>query len=131
MRKQTMWFLNRSDTNRTVQPKKMARSLKKLFSEFMILSRGTRKPTFCNCENKSADRLRSNRKVDQRLCFCYTDSTIPLLKSQISCFCDCTGWFASVLLVGFLMPQLISSLPVTFSQREAIQLPTFAIYNHW
>ena len=98
MRKPTMWFLNRSDTNRTLQPKKMARSLKKLFSEFMILGRGTRKPTFCNCENKSADQLRSNRKVDQRLCFCYTDSTIPLLKSQISCFCDCTGWFASVLL---------------------------------
>ena len=37
------------------------------------------------CENKDADQLRSNREADQRLCFCYTDSTIPLLpKSEIS-----------------------------------------------
>ena len=38
-----------------------------------------RKPTFCICENKD------NREVGQRLCFRYTDSTIPLLsKSKIS-----------------------------------------------
>ena len=36
-------------------------------------------------ENKGADQLRSNCESDQRLCFCYTDSTIPLLsKSKIS-----------------------------------------------
>ena len=28
---------------------------------------------------KDADQLRGNREVDQRLCFRYTDSTIPLL----------------------------------------------------
>ena len=44
-----------------------------------------RKPGFCICENKDADQLRGNREADQRLCFRYTDSTIPLLpKSEIS-----------------------------------------------
>ena len=38
-----------------------------------------RKPAFCICENKDADQLRGNREADQRLCFGYTDSTIPLL----------------------------------------------------
>ena len=49
------------------------------------LSLVMRKPAFCNCENKDADQLRGNREADQRLCFRYTDSTIPLLpKSEIS-----------------------------------------------
>ena len=44
-----------------------------------------RKPEFCKCENKDADQLRGNPEADQRLCFCYTDSTVPLLpKSEIS-----------------------------------------------
>ena len=44
-----------------------------------------RKPAFCRCENKDADQLRGNREADQRLCFRYLDSTIPLLsKSEIS-----------------------------------------------
>ena len=44
-----------------------------------------RKPDFCICENKDADQLCGNREADQRLCFSYTDSTIPLLpKSEIS-----------------------------------------------
>ena len=51
-----------------------------------------RKPTICICENKDADQLRGNREADQRLCFRYTDSTLPLLlKSEISSF-----WPASV-----------------------------------
>ena len=51
------------------------------------LSRDVRKPDFCICENKDADQLRGNREADQRLCFRYTDSTIPLLsKSEISSF---------------------------------------------
>ena len=49
------------------------------------MSRVMRKPTFCICENKDADQLRGNREADQRLCFRYIDSTIPLLsKSEIS-----------------------------------------------
>ena len=44
-----------------------------------------RKTAFCICENKDADQLCGNRKADQRLCFRYMDSTIPLLpKSKIS-----------------------------------------------
>ena len=48
------------------------------------MSRLMRKPTICIGENKDADQLRGNREADQRLCFRYTDSTIPLLfKSKI------------------------------------------------
>ena len=51
------------------------------------LSRVVRKPAFCICENKGADQLRSNGAdqlrsncaADQRLCFRYTDSRLPLL----------------------------------------------------
>ena len=50
-------------------------------------SRDARKPEFCLCENKGADQLRSNCEADQRLCFRYSDSTIPLLLiAQISSF---------------------------------------------
>ena len=49
------------------------------------MSRFIRKPAFCICENKGADQLRGNREADQRLCFGFIDSTIPLLhKSEIS-----------------------------------------------
>ena len=44
-----------------------------------------RKPAVCICENKDADQLRGNHEADQRLCFHYIDSTIPLLpKYEIS-----------------------------------------------
>ena len=49
------------------------------------MSRVVRKKAFCICENKDADQLRGNREADQRLCFRYSDSTIPLLPaSEIS-----------------------------------------------
>ena len=42
------------------------------------------KPTMCICENKDADQLCG---ADQRLCFRYTDSTLPHLpNSEISSF---------------------------------------------
>ena len=52
---------------------------------------------------KNADQLRGNRKADQRLCFHYIDSTIPLIsKSEISSLV-CVGpgrkperWFSHV-----------------------------------
>ena len=51
------------------------------------LSHPMGKPTICICENKDADQLRVNREADQRHCFRYSDSTIPLLlKSEISSF---------------------------------------------
>ena len=57
-----------------------------LFVSF-YMSRIVRKPDFCLGENKGADQLRGNREADQRLCFRYSDSTIPLLlKSEISSF---------------------------------------------
>ena len=56
-----------------------------IFSKHM--SRPVGKPTICIGENKGADQLRGNREADQRLCFHYSDSTIPLLlKSEISSF---------------------------------------------
>ena len=64
-----------------------------------------RKPTICTCENKDADQLRGNRETDQRLCFRYSDSTIPLLLTAKISSCDCTGRFMSDLfgnhIVGF------------------------------
>ena len=44
-----------------------------------------RKPAFCICENRDADQLHGgNRTADQRLCFRYIVSTIPLLPIKIS-----------------------------------------------
>ena len=51
------------------------------------MSRLMGKPTICIGENKDADQLLGNREADQRLCFRYSDSTIPpLLNSKISSF---------------------------------------------
>ena len=71
-------------------------------------SRPMGKPTICIGENKGADQLR-NCKADQRLCFRYMDSTIPLLsKSKISCLQPssvlvqlglCQTWSETTLLV--------------------------------
>ena len=52
-----------------------------------------RKPAFCICENKDADQLRGNREADQRLCFHYIHSTIPLLPKSEAIFCGCTAQF--------------------------------------
>ena len=55
---------------------------------YFHMSRVVRKPAFCICGNKDADQLRGYREADQRLCFRYTDSTIPLLpKSATSSLC--------------------------------------------
>ena len=50
-----------------------------IFTPVWYMSRVVRKPDFCICENKDAHQLRGNREADQRLCFCYIDSTILLL----------------------------------------------------
>ena len=57
-----------------------------------------RKPAFCRCEIKDADQLRGNREADQRLCFRYISSTIPLLPKYknfkpLAILCGCTAWF--------------------------------------
>ena len=60
--KPTMWFPNRSDTNRPVQLQKQARSLK--FWNYI-----EEKLYYPSSENKGADQLRGYREVDLRLCF--------------------------------------------------------------
>ena len=60
-------------------------------------SRPMGKPTICIGENKGADQLRGNREADQRLCFRYSDSIIPLLlKSEISSFYSLLLWLCSL-----------------------------------
>ena len=86
---------------------------------YLNMSRVVRKPAFCICENKDADLLRGNREADQRLCFRYTDSTIPLLpKSEISSFYPssvtvqpglCRTW-SETPKTGFLITRLICSI---------------------
>ena len=62
MGKPTMWFSNRSDTNRAVQAKKVVRDLKFWISKEEALYHP------CS-DNKGADQLRGYREVDLRLCF--------------------------------------------------------------
>ena len=74
-----------------------------------------RKPAFCICENKDADQLRGNHKADQRLCFRYMDSAIPILsKSEIfkhlAISCGCTARFVS---------DLVGNPEDRFSHNEA------------
>ena len=60
--KPTMWFPNRSDTNRPVQAQKQARSLK-----FRVLEEDE---VYYSCsENKGADQLCGYREAGLRLCF--------------------------------------------------------------
>ena len=60
--KQTMWFPNRSNTNRPVQAQKQARSLK--FWIYKV------EELYYPCsKNKDADQLRSYYEADLRLCF--------------------------------------------------------------
>ena len=76
------------------------------------MSRVTRKPDFCLCENKGADQLRSNCEADHRLCFRYTDITLSLLiKSEISSFYAASGTGH----VGMLPP-----FYRTFTQNEDV-----------
>ena len=60
--KPTMWFPNRSDTNRAVQLQKQARRLK-------FLGYVEEELYYPSSENKGADQLRGYREADLRLCF--------------------------------------------------------------
>ena len=84
-----------------------------------------RKTGFCICENKDADQLRGNREADQRLCFRYTDSIIPLLpKSEISSLWPFSvsaqpglcGTWSETPKTGFLRTRLY-----TISTRQSVQ----------
>ena len=72
-----------------------------------------RKPTFCICENKDADQLCGNCEADQRLCFRYLDSMIPLLsKSEISSL-----WPSSVAVQHGLCRTRLEARMLVFSRR--------------
>ena len=89
MGKPTMWFPNRSDTNRAVEAQMQARSLK-----FWILVE--EELYYPSSENKGADQLRGFREADLRLCFrlcrllvfsrggSYTDAYLYLRYSVVS-----------------------------------------------
>ena len=62
MGKPTMWFPNKSNTNRPVQLQKQARSLK-------LWSSVEKELYYWSSENKGADQLRGYREADLRLCF--------------------------------------------------------------
>ena len=81
------------------------------FNCFMSLI--MRKPDFCICKDKDADQLRGYREADQRLCFRYIDSTIPLLPNYkpLTIFCDCTDRFVS---------DLVRNPEDRFSHNEAL-----------
>ena len=53
------------------------------------------KPVFCICENKDADQLHGNCAAAQPLCFCYINSTIPLLLKSKTIFCGCIARYVS------------------------------------
>ena len=62
MRKPTMWFLTRSDTNKAVQLLETTRGLKFCIYEVEVFY-------YPSSENKDADQLRGYREADLRLCF--------------------------------------------------------------
>ena len=79
------------------------------------------KPTICIGENKGADQLRGNREADMRLCFRYTDSTIPpLLNYKISSFQP-----ASVLVQAGLCRTCSETTLLVFPQGGSIFLQDF------
>ena len=74
-----------------------------------------RNPAFRICKNKDADQLRGNREADQRLCFRYTDSTIPLLnKFKIN-----SKFQASNHLLWLYSPVCVRNPKDRFSHNEA------------
>ena len=53
----------------------------------LIIESHNEKSCLLNMQQKGADLLPGNHTADVRLCFCYVDSTIPLLPiSKISTF---------------------------------------------
>ena len=63
------------------------------------LSRVVRKRDYCLCKNKGADQFRGNPKADQRLCFRYSESTIPHFLNQKFKASSCVLWLYSPLRV--------------------------------
>ena len=98
------------------------------------------KPVICICENKDADQLRGNREADQRLCFRYTDSTIPLLpRSEISSVQQssvvvqpglCRTW-SETPKTGFPITRLICQILTVCAIKLVVdrQIPSVRVHN--
>ena len=85
-----------------------------------------RKPAFWVCENKDADQLRDNPEADQRLCFRYTDSSIPQLPKY-----EITSLLPSSLTVqARLVSDLVGNPEDRFSHNEAhiVKLGFIGVY---
>ena len=83
------------------------------------LSRPMGKPTICICENKDADQLRGYCEADQRLCFHYRDSTIPLLSTyKISSFWPSPVTVQAALFRTCLETTLLVFPCIGFSMRQ-------------
>ena len=95
---------------------------------------GMRKPAFCICENKGAIQLRCYGEADQCLCFCFIESTIPLLPKfefSIDNLCGCTARFVSTWQetpkTGFLTRQLNVAPTVTEGTYYSLNKHEFII----
>ena len=92
-----------TDSTIPLLPKSETFKLRAIFCSYAgLFVSDLRKTDFCLCENKGADQPCSNCTADQRLCFRYMDSKIPLLpKSEtfkllyIAIFCSYAGRFVS------------------------------------
>ena len=85
-----------------------------------------RKQDFCICENKDADQLRGDREADQRLCFRYTDSTLPLLhKSEMSSL-----YASSVAVQQLFVSDLVGNPEDRFIHNEA-QIRAHECWQHF
>ena len=90
-----------------------------------------RKPSFCICKNKDADQLHGVREADQRLCFRYIDSTIPLFpKSEISSLYPSSvavqpglrGTWSETPKTGFLTTRLIWFYPGVMPLKDLYEM---------
>ena len=98
-----------------IRMKSMKVSLSRSVVSFQInmLMKMEYEPPHEKTNNLHMQKKQRRRSASQRLCFRYMDTTIPLLKSKISsfCDCDCTSRFVSGLvgtqIVGFLTHRFI------------------------
>ena len=117
--------MNPNESNYNINPistiKVECRSRGSDIGMYLYLSLVMRKPAFCICENKDTDQLRNNCAADQRLCFRYTDSTIPLPNCELSRLCPssvvvqtglCQTW-SETPKTGFLTTRLIFQASAT------------------
>ena len=100
---------------------------------------------FFTCKIKGADQLYHNRTADQRLCFCYIDSTIALLpRSEISspyllwlfqpCLCQTWRQVFSRQVSNFCLLAtgecILNKEPSIYSSKILKRVFQFKLYNY-